>query len=624
MGSFTVTVRDTTAPAVPTPLAAQTLQAGPTGTAVLPDYTATVKGLATDAVGVTNVTQSQTAGTVLGLGTYTLTFTVSDAAKNTTTTQTMVTVMFQRPASEAAVTVSATGTGSAAPGAGSPDGPPAGTTLSGFGAPAMSDFRELAARVTITSGRLKLGGIYTEDGAGVASLLAYQGGLTGISNLTYLKLFDPLIAPDGTIAFLSSLDHTGVANDYAVWMMPPGGTNAMVLRTGAPIPALLNAEPKSFLGLSVRNGELLALVQLIHGRGLTSANDIALVRVSGSGTNPTRLLRKGDAIAVGSAPATTITSFSVFSPALGSPGQGRWDGGGEAVVKLSLRDKRSVIEEIDSTGTPTVLGVTGGASGFSDGSKWSGFGLPAIDSTGQRVAVAAALAASAGGVSKANQAALAFSENGAVLAGLLRQGDSAPGAESVQWASFFDPIVNDQGDIAFLATVKGAGVTKANQTGLWWGTPATPVLLARLGAATVPDATGTIVAGRTWVSFVSYALPDGPSAGPVFIAKIKGTGVTSKNYLAVYAVDSQGVLRELLRSGDPMGEKMVASFTLLNAVPGAYSVTRSTNATGSVALAATFRSLVSRSASRRNASLAVTFVGPDTREPRKYFVMELR
>jgi hypothetical protein len=94
-GSFTVRVRDTTPPAV-APLTEWKVPARANGTAVLPDFTAAVSVLASDAVGVSSVTQTPAAGTVLGFGTHALLFTASDAAGNGTTVRTTVTVGYAR------------------------------------------------------------------------------------------------------------------------------------------------------------------------------------------------------------------------------------------------------------------------------------------------------------------------------------------------------------------------------------------------------------------------------------------------------------------------------------------------------------------------------------------------
>ena len=156
------------------------------------------------------------------------------------------------------------------------------------------------------------------------------------------------------------------------------------------------------------------------------------------------------------------------------------------------------------------------------------------------------------------------------------------------YATFFDPVLNDSGEVAFLAMLQGTGIKAANKTGLFGGAPASLRLLARLGDK-APDEAGTATAA-VWSKFISHALPSGPGAGAVFLAESSGGGTTAKNKLALWAVDSGGTLRRLLRTNDSLAPEgpAITKLTLLTAVLGAFGSTRSFNATGSVALLATF------------------------------------
>jgi hypothetical protein len=71
------------------------------------------------------------------------------------------------------------------------------------------------------------------------------------------------------------------------------------------------------------------------------------------------------------------------------------------------------------------------------------------------------------------------------------------------------------------------------------------------------------------------------------LVRLSGFGTTAKFNTAVWAVDSTGKLRELLRAGDNIG-KVVAKIELLNAPRGAFGVTRSFNTNGAITLLATF------------------------------------
>jgi hypothetical protein len=157
-----------------------------------------------------------------------------------------------------------------------------------------------------------------------------------------------------------------------------------------------------------------------------------------------------------------------------------------------------------------------------------------------------------------------------------------------RYAGFFDPFVNEAGHVAFLATLQGAGVNSANEMALFSGPANDPQLIARLGDP-VPDESGATTTA-VWSKLITSALPSGPGAGPVFLAKTSGGDTNTENKLGLWAVDSQGTVRRLLRTGDALtsGGSPITSLKLLTAANGAFGVTRSFNGSGSVALVATF------------------------------------
>ena len=207
-------------------------------------------------------------------------------------------------------------------------------------------------------------------------------------------------------------------------------------------------------------------------------------------------------------------------------------------------------------------------------------------SSGAGFAIAATLKPAFGGVLPTDNGVLLTSTDGAVWSVFAREGGAAPGGLS--YASFFDPVVNDTGDVAFLATLQGAGITAKNQTALFGGLPGDPQFVARLGSP-VPNESG-VATTAVWSKFISFALPGGPDAGTVFLAKTSGGDTTPENKLALWAVDSQGKVRRVLRTGDALasGGSPITDLTLLTATNGAFGVTRSFSATGSIALVATF------------------------------------
>ena len=583
-GSFVVRVRDTTAPSLTPP--ASLVMEPTSATGVVVHYPAAT---ASDAVGVTSLTYSAASGATFPIGKTTVEVTAKDAANNTTIRTFTVTVGFQRPPET--TLLGGAQSGDPAPGAGT-DALPADAVMTAFGAPALSDFRDLAARVTMLAGRTKLTGIYTENDAGVGTLATYQGSaVPGVGGATFKSFLDPVIAADGAIAFGATVQGAGIkgTTDFGVWTNAFGPALEPALREGSDVPGLPpGARLKSVTSLSIRDGELLALLKLSPAAGVVTAGDDTVLLRMTDATTATVLLREGRELA--GFPGSKIKTFSVLSPALGSPGQGRWHADGAVVAKVTLFDKRTLLVNLAPDGTATpLLSTADPATPIDAAARWKTFGLPAVDSIGAHFVTAATLQAKLGGVATGNDSALGICSDGATWNVFAREGDSAPVTPAgPSYAAFFDPLVNDAGHVAFLATLKGGGVKGTNKTALFSGLPGNLRTVARLGDFAA-DENGAAT-GATWSKFLSCALAGGPGGDVIFLAEMKGGGTTAKTKLGLWAVDSQGTLRRLLRTGvslSPDGAP-VTNLTLLNAVPGAYGAARSYNATGSVALLATF------------------------------------
>ncbi len=561
--------------AVPPPVfagvAAQTLFAGATGSVVMPDLRGTVV-TATDLRGVTAFSQMPLPGASLGLGDYTLSFSATNSAGKTATAQTTLAVRFGA-VSEPRVTVASAYTGAPLPPG--TTGLPAGSLLSAFGTPAISDLRAMASRVTIAAGRTKLAAIYVEDVAGLGRIAAVQGGAAGVTGATFKSFLDPLLSPQGKVAFGAKLSGVKGTEDEGVWT-DLFGSAAPLLREGSPVQGLAFLKLKSVLSISLTDNALIALVKLAPTPGfVTPENDVALLRITGASSG-TLLARTGSGLL-----GSTVKKLSTFQPASASAGQGRWHGASDTIAKLTLADKRIVLVKIDSSGVQTPLIRTNQASvGFAP--LLTTLGVP--DFGGPGMAILAQKTAQPG-VTNANDSVLLHSANGTAYTELL--GEQAGFGN---FAAFSDPVTNGDGDIAFLGTRRG-DVARAPMTNALWlsdGVGA-PEIVAALGTAAT-DRDGSAIADTAWSKFMTFAMPD--NGGPVFIAQVKGRAVTGRNKLGMWARDPAGVLREILRTGEdialPTGTKQLSGFTLLNALPGSFGARRSYNSAHSLAVQATF------------------------------------
>ena len=79
---------------------------------------------------------------------------------------------------------------------------------------------------------------------------------------------------------------------------------------------------------------------------------------------------------------------------------------------------------------------------------------------------------------------------GAITATALKS-SVAPGMSSATFTAFAAPVINNAGRVAFRATIAGAGITSANNTGIWADTASGRGLLARIGGS-APGISGGI------------------------------------------------------------------------------------------------------------------------------------
>jgi hypothetical protein len=141
---------------------------------------------------------------------------------------------------------------------------------------------------------------------------------------------------------------------------------------------------------------------------------------------------------------------------------------------------------------------------------------------------------STSGITGANIRAIFVTSIQDALYPVALKGD--PVTEGAYWSSFKDPILNDNGDVAWLGSLSGPAVTKESNTAIWHlrgyteGIPGVEGPQGPQEARSVSES-GTLVAregspvpgieGANWLKFISVALPNGfPSNGPIFVARI--------------------------------------------------------------------------------------------------------
>jgi hypothetical protein len=568
--TFNVSVIDPIAPTISAPedgFTPLSVAAVSNGSAILPDYTA--QAVVSDNVAVISVTQEPPPGSAQAFGQQFVTLTARDAAGNTDELNFGVFISLPEP-----LVTSVASTGDAVPAAGNDPRIPAGAKFTTFGLPAIDGSRNVAFAAKWKADAVAGCGIFT--GAFPSLLVAAGEDAPGVAGARFKKFEDPLSTPSGEVIFAATIVGGGVtgANDRGYWISSPEGLS-LLLREGMPIPgsnALLIV--KTILSVSARDGELVASAKLGSMPGVVGrASDAVLLRVTR--TKATILAREGAYFGAdaGTSP-TYLGGLQSLLPAKGSAGHGRWHSDGGVAARIIVDGNRPALARLSAEGgLQRYLAV--GDPGPDPGTSWTTVSLPALAGDGS-MAVKGSLKAAAKGAKDSTVLAIAESPT-AGFSVFARSGGSAP--DGSIFASFLDPVLNDRSEVVFAATLASPGVT-ASSAALLYGTPADLEILARAGSP-APDGQGAPTSA-VWKQFVSYALADGPSAFPLFVAKVGGRGVTARNNLGVWALDSSGSLRCLLRTGDMIEGKTAVAIHALAGAIGTSGATRGFNARGSV------------------------------------------
>ncbi len=512
---------------------------------------------------------------------------------------------------------------SAVPGAGVDPRIPAGAVWTTFGVPAIND-----------DGDVALVGSWSGSGTGSAvfgtspttgeleiiikrTLPAPGAGTGTMPTGAVMSAFkDPLLAEDGAVVVIATLGNaagqTGIttANNMAIFLDADGaglGAAVLVAHKGAVASGVAGSQWKAFTSVALGERALAFTGTMVTGLlgapgpgGVTSATDTGLWIYDRAGSTMMLALREGSALL-----GSTVKTIAAFVARAGSAGQGRGVEGaatGQVVVRVALADGRGAVGTVDESGAVSFPYVKDGSATAYNATApplWLGFGLPTQNSAGA-LAFTGTVKTAMGGPTTANNVALyAEDDTNYEAARLVTKGDAAPGVTYGKFAAFQDPVSALNRSIAFRGTLTNdtvAGISVGNYHGIWWRDGAGVLkLVARKGyeaaeaapAASIPVGVGPL---PKWNGFTSLALPEG-ATGPLFVASLLNStpvpvgspklpgpgGVTTATDVGLWAVDSAGALRLLLREGGTYGGVAVKNFTVLTAVSGSMGQTRGYN-----------------------------------------------
>jgi hypothetical protein len=229
----------------------------------------------------------------------------------------------------------------------------------------------------------------------------------------------------------------------------------------------------------------------------------------------------------------------------------------------------------------TIFSRGSSAPGVPNG-EFASFGYPVINNS-DNVAFQATLMTGYGGVTSSTETGIWAANSSGSITLVARQGEAAPGTAmtvtsgrttttaTATFASFSDPVYNDNGQVAFSATFNaGTAVPAGTATAIWSNASGPLSLVARLGES----APG----GGKFTAFNGLALPD---QGGVLLLATTGSGTTG-----VWEGTTASNLQMLTYTGETLNGKTVTGVALL---PAGEVQTRSfTQAGASVACLVTF------------------------------------
>lgn len=441
-----------------------------------------------------------------------------------------------------------------------------------FGIPAINAEGAVAFLTTVNTGAASVPAIF--DGT---SIVAQKGDpVAGPNGVVFAKFKDPAINGNGEVAFLATLANApgakgGVtsANNLAL-ITNLGGSLVIAARKNIEIAGIPGAKLSSITAFQLLDDGVLFSGKIasktLGGFALclwTPAYGMKILLREGSDLN-----------------GRVVKKIFTLLPSAVSTGHGRKGstGSNSGLARVAFTDGKQAIVQVDSNGA-ALLAMTGETAPAD--TQWGTLGLP-VDNENGNVAFLGSLLVGPGEVTKLNNDAIFTGNAAGGFAMAIREDQTI---EGLKLKSMTDPVLNEEGDLLFQATLTGTGVTTASSKALV-SVPkgGTPKIIARLGTGCES------VANTKWKAFKSIALPDG--LGPVFTALITAGGVKAANDMGLWAQDGSGTLRLLLREGDPLdvddGEKKVKTFAVLGLVSGSPGQTRAFNREHQIAVRVTF------------------------------------
>ena len=438
-------------------------------------------------------------------------------------------------------------------------------------------------------GTTKDAGISSGNNSGIWSFNGSVGALlarTGIhpasdQTATLASVSDPAVAADGSVAFAAGLKGGDVKKDGSnaneIWLIS-GSTTSVAVRAGDGAADQAGATYRSFAQIVTEQPNDAAFLATITPANGRHGSNFGLWGADLTGALHS-IVTVGESMNIGGG-LRKITGINVFSTPTRERGQSRsvdtQDGrltfglgfGRDAAICVATPSQTEFnLEDVADTWETTVAGVPN--------AKYASFGSPAVNATGT-VAFRAVLSSTspATKISAANRTGI-WRDVASSTSLIARTGFPAVGTNSALYATLEEPVLNNDGQIAFIGSLHPAKnqATAATAEGIWSDSGGTLALIARTGnaAADVP--------GGKFSEFEQLVLPDG--SGPIFLAKLKG--VKQNANTGLWSVGPDGQIHLIVQTGelvDVRGTmKNIESFQIFKVCPLVVGQSRNFDAT---------------------------------------------
>jgi hypothetical protein len=344
------------------------------------------------------------------------------------------------------------------------------------------------------------------------------------ANGTFLNFVNPVLNDSGQAAFFAVMAGTsgGITDDTGIFR-GSGGSITQIARAGQAAPDS-NGTFQGFFSPVFNDLGQAAFNAYLTGTSGVGTDDGGIFL--GSGGSITQIAREGQAAPGGNG---TFSSFDL--PVINNSGQAAFfafltgtTGGGA--------DDSGIFR--GSGGSITQIARAGQAAPDANGTFSAFGGNPVLNDSGQAAFFAGLTGTSGGGTDNTG----IFRGSGGSITQIAREGQAAPDANGT-FSNFFDPVLNDLGQAAFLASLTGTSGGGTDNTGIFRGSGGSLTQIARAGQA-APDANGT------FSGFGNPVLNDsGQAAFSAFLTGTSGGGTDNSGIFR----GSGGSLTQIARKG---------------------------------------------------------------------------